>query len=86
MDAGENIEIISEEQALTIVLGNATDPDEDDLRFRWLESTTVLQDWEDVGATGEAHLDLGTVPSLDIGQHTLTLDFTSLNVSIGLKS
>lgn len=73
-DAGENIQILSEDQAATIINGMATDLDGDSLNYRWLEGETVLLDWTSVGANGEADLDLSTLPYLEIGNHTLALE------------
>lgn len=62
-------------QYSTVVEGTASDPDGDDLDYRWLEGETPLQGWQSVGANGEAFLDVATVdPSLDSGPHTLTLE------------
>lgn len=73
-NAGENKSINSEDQSTTILEGTATDPDGDNLEYRWLDSTGVLLDWLPVGANGEADLDLSTVPYFTIGEHTLTLE------------
>jgi parallel beta-helix repeat protein len=73
-DANENIQITSANQAYTIIQGKTTDPDGDPLTYRWLEVNDVLLDWSDVGANGEAYLDLGTLPYFSIGNHTLTLE------------
>ncbi|MFC1782774.1 SUMF1/EgtB/PvdO family nonheme iron enzyme [Planctomycetota bacterium] len=75
-DAGDNIQILSEEQAFTEIQGSGTeDPIEgDSLEYRWLEGVDLLLDWQPVGAGGEAHLDLGTLPFLEVGNHTLTLE------------
>lgn len=62
-------------QYSTVVEGTASDPDGDDLDYRWLEGETPLQGWQSVGANGEAFLDVATVdPPLDSGPHTLTLE------------
>jgi len=73
-DAGDNIQITSADQGVTIVQGLATDPDGDPLQYRWLEGETVLQDWLNCGAAGEACLDLAILPYLSIGNHTMTLE------------
>ncbi|MBC2695319.1 MAG: hypothetical protein HF982_08615 [Desulfobacteraceae bacterium] len=74
-DAGLNLIILSEDQDFTTIQGTATDLDNDPLLYRWLEGETVLFSWANVGANGEAYLDLSAVPYfLSIGQHTLTLE------------
>jgi EPTP domain len=73
-NAGDNISIASEEQYLTIIQGLATDVDNDDLTYRWLDGANVISDWENVGAAGEAELNLSTVPYFTIGQHIFTLE------------
>jgi hypothetical protein len=72
--AGDNIQILSTEQAGTVIKGSATDQDGDTLQYRWLEGEQVLLDWSPVGETGEAYLNLGTLPYLSVGNHTLTLE------------
>ena len=75
-DAGENIDISSEQITTTIIQGTATDGDENDtLEYRWIEGETVLLDWASVGENGECPLDLSTI-QIDIGAHTLTLEVT----------
>jgi len=73
-DASDNIQITSADQAYTVLQGTATDPDADTLQYRWLEGAEVLLDWSPVGLSGEAYLDLGTLPYFSIGNHTLTLE------------
>jgi formylglycine-generating enzyme required for sulfatase activity len=73
-DAGDNIQIASNQQPYTVIQGTATDPDGDVLQYRWLEDSNALADWNDVGPAGEAYLNLGTLPYLAIGNHTLTLE------------
>jgi parallel beta-helix repeat protein len=73
-DAGINFEILTVEQVWTVVRGSASDQDGDPLQYRWVEGGTVLLDWADVGASGEAYLGLGTVPCFSVGDHTLTLE------------
>ena len=73
-DAGDNIQILSADQLYTVILGTATDPDGDTLEYRWVEGDQVLLDWSPVGPNGEAYLDLGTLPYLSVGDHTLTLE------------
>lgn len=73
-NAGENKTIISEDQSTTILTGTATDPNGNDLEYRWLENSSVLLDWTPVGASGEANLDLNTIQKVTMGEHTLTLE------------
>ncbi|MHC4676257.1 MAG: choice-of-anchor U domain-containing protein, partial [Planctomycetota bacterium] len=80
-NAGDNIQILSAEQAYTVVQGTATDADDDPLQYRWLEGATVLLDWSVVGPTGEAHLDLACLGYLPIGNHTLTLEVADAEFS-----
>ncbi len=74
VDAGENVQILSEEQALTLICGTANDLDGDPLEYRWLEGSELLLDWTPVGPGGESCLELGTLPYLSVGDHTLTLE------------
>jgi len=80
VDAGENIQIPSSDQAITVIQGTATDPDGDALEYRWLEGETVLLDWTAVGASGEAYLDLVILPYFTIDNHTLTLEVRETGV------
>jgi hypothetical protein len=73
-DAGPDLEIYTSEQALTVIAGTATDPDGDSMQYRWVEGTTVLQDWAAVGADGAAALNLASVPAFSVGVHSLTLE------------
>jgi hypothetical protein len=73
-DAGDNIQILSANQTYTVIQGTATDPDGDPLQYRWLEADQILLDWTTVGPNSEAYLDVGTLPYLAIGDHTLTLE------------
>jgi len=74
VSAGDNIEILSTEQSYTVIKGNATDQDEDTLQYRWLDGPKVILDWSPVGENGEAYLNLGSLPYLSVGNHTLTLE------------
>ncbi len=71
-DAGENITIISEEIALTTILGTATDADGDPLQCRWTSEGNTLLDWTPV-VNGECPLDLSTL-SIGVGTYTLLLE------------
>lgn len=75
-DAGDNLQILSDAQACTVIVGTATDMDGDELRYRWLEESDMLLDWSQVGSNGEANLALGNLPYFTIGNHTLTLEVT----------
>ncbi|UCG81792.1 MAG: hypothetical protein JSV60_05845, partial [Desulfobacterales bacterium] len=73
-DAGPDLEIVSMDQAITVIQGAVSDPNGDPLTFRWLEGETELSAWQDAGEGGEAYLDLNTVPIFSSGDHTLTLE------------
>jgi hypothetical protein len=73
-NAGDNLEILSEDQAYTVIEGTASDEDGDVLEYRWLEGATLLADWSLVGTLGEAYLDLALVPYFSLGIHNLTLE------------
>lgn len=66
--------IYSNEQSTTLVLGQASDPEEEPIEYRWLEGTTVLLDWTAVATPPEAYLDLSTLPPFSAGDHILTLE------------
>jgi hypothetical protein len=74
-NAGPDITIRSRDQATTSLLGGGADPDGDALTCRWLEGTTVLSG-PDAVVDGACPLDLGTLPPLSLGAHTLTLEVT----------
>ena len=74
VDAGENLAILSENQASTVVCGTASDPEGDSLEYRWVEGEVVLLDWTPVPESGQCCLDRAIVPALSVGDHTLTLD------------
>ena len=72
-DAGGNITIHSSQQLSTTLNGTASDPNNDPLTYRWLESATeLLASTPVVG--GLAPLDLSLLSPLSIGAHTLTLE------------
>jgi YVTN family beta-propeller protein len=73
-DAGPDLTITNLDQATTIIQGTASDFDGDSLTYRWLEGATELLGSMDVGAFGEAHLDLSTFDFFSLGDHTLTLE------------
>ncbi|MEW6087160.1 MAG: hypothetical protein AB1498_02535 [bacterium] len=73
-NAGDNLAIAGEDQNVTVIHGTASDIDNDHLTYRWLEGTTELCPSQDVGANGEAYLDLGTISPFSVGQHILTLE------------
>lgn len=73
-NAGDDLTIPSNQVASTTVQGTVTDADAAyTLTCRWMEGTTVLQEWTPVGINGECSLALGAA-SLGIGLHTLTLE------------
>jgi hypothetical protein len=76
VDAGPCLSILSEEQDTTVVIGSASDQDEDPLVYLWKEGETVLLDPTSVLPDGTAPLDLSTLPTLSIGEHTFTLEVT----------
>jgi hypothetical protein len=72
-NAGDNIDILSKDQAATTLPGAASDADGDALTYRWVEGETALTSWQPV-QSGQAPLYLGTLPMLSLGQHNLTLE------------
>lgn len=77
-EAGENLTVASEAVAATVIHGTATDPGHLPLRYRWLKGEAVLLDWQEVGPSGAADLDLGAIAEpLGLGTHTLTLEVTN---------
>ncbi|MHC4322485.1 MAG: leucine-rich repeat domain-containing protein, partial [Planctomycetota bacterium] len=81
VDAGENINTDTVTQSSTILLGGASDPDSDPLTYRWLEGTTVLLSTTDV-VEGSAYLNLSSLSSFSIGQHTLTLEVSDGHTTV----
>jgi len=77
---GEIHPIYSSDQGTTVVLGQASDPDDDDIEYRWLEGTTVLLGWTAVTTPPEAYLDLSPLPIFSAGDHTLTLEVRTVGV------
>ncbi len=73
-DAGSDLTIISGDQAITVLQGAASDPNDDPCTFRWVEGGTELSTWQAAGENGACYLDLNTVPSFSSGDHTLTLE------------
>ncbi len=76
-DAGPDLTVFIMDIASTVIDGTATDPDEgDSLQYQWFEGEIAFTLPTDVGANGEAPLDLGTIlpQYLDVGIHTLTLE------------
>lgn len=71
--AGPNVTIASNQQCQTVIAGQASDPDNDPLQYRWLEGQTELLGWTPVGPDGAANLDLCPV-ILGLGQHILTIE------------
>lgn len=74
--AGDDITITSQEQSATVINGSASDADDDELEYRWLDSGAVVQAYESVGFGGDASLDLSTLSTLSLGAHRLTLEVT----------
>lgn len=75
-NAGENINIGTEQQSGTVLQGTATDSDGDGLKYRWLEGSIVLQDWKDTTFNNGAPLNLNTLQPLSIGTHYFTLEIS----------
>jgi hypothetical protein len=73
-NAGGDVEILSRDLSTTVIEGSATDPEDDDMTFRWLEGGVALVNTTDLAANGSADLDLGDLDCLSIGMHTLTLE------------
>lgn len=71
--AGPNVTIASNQQCQTVIAGQASDPDNDPLQYRWLEGQTELLGWTPVGPDGAANLDLCPV-ILGLGQHILNIE------------
>ncbi|MBI1851237.1 MAG: hypothetical protein HYR85_12930 [Planctomycetes bacterium] len=82
VDAGPNISILSQNQPSTVVIGTASDFDGDVLLFRWLDSQGEIAPQSIVGADQAAPLDLGTLTSLSVGDHTFALEVTDGTVTI----
>jgi hypothetical protein len=78
-NAGDNIQILSQDQAYTVIEGTASDEDGDALEYRWVEGATLLADWSFVGSLGEAYLDLAGVPYFSVGDHVLTLEVREIS-------
>jgi hypothetical protein len=76
-NAGPDAEIYTSEQALTTIAGTAihTVPGTP-MQYQWFEGETALSGLASVGADGAAPLNLGPVPALSIGVHTLKLHVT----------
>jgi len=75
-NAGPDVVVLAQDHDTIIIQGNGSDPDGDSLEYRWLQGATELSTWQPVGGTGEAYLDLDTVPEFSAGEHTLTLEVT----------
>jgi hypothetical protein len=72
-NAGPDLTIPSYIQKETIIQGDVFDPDGDPLTYRWLLDDVVL-DWQPIGHTANVYLNLGTLPTLILGEHTITLE------------
>jgi len=77
-DAGDNLMILSEEQAATVIPGIVSDPDGEALSYRWVEVTggayEPLSEWSATGPAGEAPLDLSALAPFPVGEYTLRLE------------
>lgn len=77
VDAGANIQIVSSDQPVTTLQGMITDPDGNELHYRWLEGTHVLGEGNNVPADGVVTLSLAPVPPVpyfSTGNHTIILE------------
>lgn len=72
-NAGPNVTIASGQQCQTVIVGQASDPDNDPLQYRWLEGEMELSGWSPVWPDGTASLNLCPL-FLSVGQHTLTIE------------
>jgi len=72
-NAGIDRVLSRESQQQTVLLGTATDADDNALTYRWLEGATELQGWQSADAFGNAPLNLASLPPLALGSHILTL-------------
>lgn len=70
----DNINIHSSATSTTIISAIATDIDGDVLTYRWLENGAVIKDTTVVGGDGVCTLELGSLPSITIGEHIFTLE------------
>ncbi|MHC5074293.1 MAG: hypothetical protein ACYTFE_05665, partial [Planctomycetota bacterium] len=80
-NAGRDVVIASHMQDETILYGSASDPDQDELQYRWLDGQTELSSWQTV-VDSNAHLDLSTVYIFPLGDYILTLEVSDgLNIT-----
>ena len=80
--AGDNRFIYTYEQPTTVINGIATDPDGGLLTYRWYEGENMVQQDRIVGLMGEAPLNLGGLPTLNMGDHNFILEVSDVNVSV----
>lgn len=73
-EAGDNLEIQSDQTNTTILYGSASDIDNDALVYRWLLNDQIVQNDTPVPSDGICMLDLSTLPSLPVGQYVFTLE------------
>jgi len=75
-NAGPDVTIHWTAQAVTLITGQAFDPDPGTaLTYRWVDASDVtLLDWGPVGSAGEAPLSLGPLGAFPIGATTLYLE------------
>ncbi|MFH1778390.1 MAG: PQQ-binding-like beta-propeller repeat protein [Candidatus Omnitrophota bacterium] len=77
-EAGDNLELQSDQVSTTILYGSASDLDNDVLVYRWLENNIVIQSDNPVSYDGICTLDLSTLSPLSIGQHTFILEIDDM--------
>ncbi|HUL60530.1 MAG TPA: hypothetical protein VLU43_14715 [Anaeromyxobacteraceae bacterium] len=76
VSAGPDLAVSSQAAAAVVLAGSATDPDGDPLQYRWLEGSSVVQEYQPVGAAGSAPLALAALGPLSAGSHAFTLEVT----------
>ena len=74
-DAGDNLTVLTQDLATTVIMGSASDLDGDAMTYRWLDALDAeLQGSLPTGSLGEAPLALAGIPDLGLGAHTFVLE------------